>query len=121
MEFLSAIVNIVLMLVFAAVIIMLVSKLNAGLVVEDFKSALIAAAVIAIVGGVVSWLIGLLNLDFGILLRVIAYVIVAAIVLLISDKFVKGMKVDGFAGAIMAAVMIATLNWLITWALGLVF
>lgn len=121
MEILSAIVNIVLMLVFAAVVIMIVSKLNAGLVVADFKSALIAAAVIAIVGGVVSWLLGFLNLGIGILLGVIVYVIVAAIVLLISDKFVKGMKVDGFAGAIMAAVAIATLNWLITWTLGLVF
>jgi len=121
MDFLSALVNIVLMLVFSAIVIMLVSKLNAGLVVDDFKSALIAAAVIAIVGGIVSWLLGFLNLGIGILLGVIVYVIVSAIVLLISDRFVKGMKVDGFAGAIMAAVAIATLNWLITWTLGLVF
>lgn len=118
---LSALVNIVLMLVFSAIVIMIVSKLNAGLFVDGFGSAMIAAAVIAIVGGVVSWLLSFLNLGFGILIGVIVYVIVAAIVLLISDKFVKGMKVDGFAGAIMAAVAIATLNWLITLTLGLVF
>lgn len=115
----SALVSIVLMLVMAAIVIMIVSKLNAGLTVDGFGSAVIAAVVIAIVAGVVSWLLGFLNLNFGILLGVIVYIIVAAIVLMISDKFVKGMKVDGFAGAIMAAVAIGVVYWLISLVLGM--
>jgi uncharacterized membrane protein YvlD (DUF360 family) len=40
-------------------------------------------------------------------------------VLLISDKFVPGMKVNGFMGAIIAAVAIGLVSWLISWLLGL--
>lgn len=43
--------------------------------------------------------------------------IVAAIVLMISDRFVAGMRVDGFGGAIVAAIAIAVVNWLVTWLL----
>lgn len=116
---LGSIVNIVLMLVLAAVVIMIVSKLNAGLVVDGFGSAFIAAAVIAIVAGIATWLLGLLNLNLGILVAVIVYLIVAAIVLMVSDKFVPGMKVDGFAGAIMAAVAIGVVYWLLSLLLGM--
>ena len=40
--------------------------------------------------------------------------IVAALVLMVSDRFVAGMKVNGFGGAIVAAIAIAVVNWLVT-------
>jgi len=39
------------------------------------------------------------------------------VVLLLSDKILPGMKVDGFLGAIIAAVAIAVIDWLLTWLL----
>jgi len=46
-------------------------------------------------------------------------VIIAALVLIFSDRFVKGMKVNGFVGAIVAAIAIGVVTWAITWLLGL--
>ncbi|MBE2221439.1 MAG: phage holin family protein [Anaerolineae bacterium] len=110
----SALVSIVLMLVLAAIVIIIVSKLGMGLAVDGFASAFIAAAVIAIVAGVVTWLLSFLNLNFGPFLGMIVYLIVAAVILMISDRFVKGMKVDGFAGAIIAAIGIGVVYWLVS-------
>jgi putative membrane protein len=88
--------------------------------VANFTSALIAAVVIALVGAVVNWLLGALGINIGGgLLGTIVYLIVAAIVLMISDRFVSGMTVSGFGGAIIAAIAIAVVYWLVTWLLGL--
>jgi putative membrane protein len=53
------------------------------------------------------------------LLGAIVYLVVAAVVLMISDRFVPGMKVNGFGGAIIAAIAIAVVSWLVVWFLGL--
>ncbi len=55
----------------------------------------------------------------GGLLGAIVFLVVAAVVLMISDKFVPGMKVNGFGGAIIAAIAIGVVNWLVAWFLGL--
>jgi putative membrane protein len=58
------------------------------------------------------------------LLGLIVLLIVAAVVLMVSDKFVPGMKVNGFGGAIIAAIAIAVVYWLVgllLGALGIVF
>jgi uncharacterized membrane protein YvlD (DUF360 family) len=38
---------------------------------------------------------------------------------MISDRFVPGMKVNGFGGAIIAAIAIGVVSWLVAWFLGL--
>ena len=45
--------------------------------------------------------------------------VVAAVVLMISDKFLPGMEVKGFGGAIIAALGIGVVGWLVTWGLSL--
>jgi len=42
------------------------------------------------------------------------------VVLLLSDKILPGMKVDGFLGAIIAAIAIAVVSWLLAWLLALI-
>jgi putative membrane protein len=117
----ETIINILVYLVISAVVIWLVGKMNLGLSVKSFGSALAAAAVIAIVGGLVAWLLGLLGISFGAgLLAAIVALIVAAVVLMISDKFLPGMEVDGFVGAIIAAVGIGVVGWLVTWLLSVI-
>jgi putative membrane protein len=116
----NTLINILVYLVVSAVVIFIVGKLNLGLTVKSFGSALAAAAVIAIVGGLVAWLLGLLGISFGAgLLAAIVALIVAAVVLLVSDKFLPGMEVHGFMGAIVAAVGIGVVGWLVTWLLSL--
>jgi putative membrane protein len=76
--------------------------------------------VIAIVGPIVMWLLGALGLTIGGgLFGAIIYIIVAAIILMISDRFVPGMKVNGFMGAVVAAIAIGVVAWIVAWLLGL--
>jgi putative membrane protein len=106
--------------VVAALVIFVVGKMNMGLTVKSFGSALMAALVIAVVAGVIGWLLGLLGLSFGTgLLAAVVNLLVAALVLMISDKFLGGMEVHGFMGAIIAALAIGVVGWLVTWLLSL--
>lgn len=114
------IINFLVWAVAAAVVLMVVSRLNLGLTVKNFTSAIIAAIVIAIVTAVVAWLLGLLGIGGGAgWIAAIVGLIVAAVVLLLSDRFVPGMTVKGFTGAIIAAIAIAVVGWLLNWVLGL--
>ena len=110
----------VIALIVSAVVLLVVSKLNLGLSVDGFGSAIIAAIVIAIVGGVIIWLLGVLGISIGGgLLGAIIYLIVAAVVLLVSDRFLPGLAVEGFSGAIIAAIGIGVVTWLVVWLLEL--
>jgi putative membrane protein len=114
-------INFLVALIVAALVIYIVGRLNLGLTVSGFGAAIIAAVVIAIVGTIVLWLLGLVGLTVGGgLLGAIIYIIVAAIILMISDRFVPGMKVNGFTGAVVAAIAIGVVAWIVTWVLGLV-
>jgi putative membrane protein len=117
----AAIWSFIVAVVVAAVVLMIVSRFNLGLSVAGFGPAVIAAIVIAVVGAIVLWLLGALGISIGGgLLGTLVYLVVAAVVLMISDRFVSGMKVNGFSGAIIAAIAIAVVYWLLTWLLGLV-
>ena len=104
-----------------AVVLMIVSRLNLGLTVDGFGSAFIASAVISIVAAIITWLIGLIGIQVGnpTLIGALVSLIVAAVVLLVSDRFVKGMKVNGFGGAIIAAISYGVIAWLLQWVIGL--
>jgi len=116
----SYLLNLLVALVVSAVVIYIVGRLNLGLTVSGFGAAIISALVISIVGTIVLWLLSLLGITLGTgLLGAIIYIIVAAIILRISDRFVPGMQVSGFTGAIVAAVAIGVVAWIVTWLLGL--
>lgn len=110
----NTILSLLVSLVLYAVVIYIVGRLNLGLTVDGFVGAFIAGAVIAIVAWLVNWLLGVLDISigggwFGALVSLV----VAAVVLLIADRFVPGLKVNGFVGALIAAIAIAVIAWLI--------
>ena len=112
--------NIAVYLVVSAVVILIVGKLNLGLTVKSFGSAIMAAVVIALVAGLVVWGLGFFGITLtGGWLAAIVNLIVAALVLMIADKFLPGMEVHGFMGAIIAALAIGVVGWAVTWALSL--
>jgi putative membrane protein len=115
MDILGVLVSIVFGVIISALVIWIVSKLNLGLSVAGFGPAIIAAIVIAVVGGTLNWLIGLLagNFAFSGLIGAIVWVIETAIVLLISGRILPGLKVKGFTGALIAAIAIGAFSWLI--------
>jgi putative membrane protein len=55
-------------------------------------------------GGVLGWIIN---------------IIIAALVLMFGASFLPGLKTSGFTGAIIAAIAIGVVGWLISWVLSL--
>jgi putative membrane protein len=105
-----------------AVVLMIIGRLGLGLTVDGFGAAFIASAVISIVAAIITWLIGLIGIKVGnpTLIGALVSLIVAAVVLLVSDRFVKGLKVNGFGGAIIAAISYGVIAWLLQWVIGLI-
>ena len=118
---LAMILTLVLLWVVGAVVLMIISRLGLGLAVDGFGAAFIASAVITIVAGVINWLLRTIGINVGNAnwLGALISLVVAAVVLLISDRFVKGMKVNGFVGAIIAAISYGVIAWLLQWVIGL--
>jgi putative membrane protein len=101
--------------VVSAVVLIIVDRLNMGLSVGGFLNAIIAAVAIALVSWGLMTLLAALNIAVpgptG-LINAIIYLIVAAVVLIIAAKIVPGFVVNGFKGALIAAIAIAVLNWI---------
>ncbi len=120
-SYMNSIVSIFVSLIIAAIVIWIVGKLNLGLSVKSFGSAIIAAIVITLVAGIFYWLFDSLGISIGGgVIGAIIQLVVTALVLLISNLFVPGMSVKGFGGAIIAAISIAILNWLANWLLSII-
>lgn len=120
-EILSLLLAWVLVWAVGAVILLIVGRLGLGLVVGGFGSAFIASAVISIVSALITWGLGAIGIVVGGsgLLSALVSLVIAAIVLMIADRFVKGMMVQGFVGALIAAISYGVIAWLLHWLIDL--
>jgi len=119
MNIVGLIIGILIAAVVYGFVIWIVGKIGLGLEVSGFGAAFIAAIIIAVVAGVISWLLNLLGITIGGgFLGAIVNLIIAAVVLLISGRIVPGLKVKGFGGALVAALAIGVVFWLISLLLG---
>lgn len=110
----GTIVALVIGIVLNALVIWIVSKLNLGLRVSGFGGAILAAVVISLVNFVLALLLTAAGISVGGgILGPLVTLLVAAVVLLISDKILPSLKVSGFWGAILAAIAMGIVNWLI--------
>jgi putative membrane protein len=120
MSIIGLIIGILIGALFTGLIIWIVGKLGLGLEVSGFGPAYVAAIVIAVLNGVVAWLLGVLGITIGGgFVGAVLHLVVAAIVLLLAGRFVKGLVVKGFTGALVAALAIAAVGWLIGWGVSL--
>lgn len=120
MDIISLIIGILISGLFAGVVIWIVGKLGLGLEVSGFLPAFFAAILIAILSGLVTWLVGALGITIGGgLLGALINLVIAAVVLMLAGRFIKGLVVKGFGGALVAAIAIAFFAWLIGWLIGL--
>jgi uncharacterized membrane protein YvlD (DUF360 family) len=109
----GALIEIALAGLVSSVIIWIVGRLGLGLVVSGFVPALLAAFVIAILSGAITWLLTTLGLNTeGGIVGGIIHFLIAALVLLLSSRIVPGIMVQGPAGAIVAALAIGAVGWL---------
>lgn len=124
MSVIGALIGLAIVVVLNALVIYIVGRLNLGLTVDGFGAAVIAAIVISVVSWAFQWLFGFFGFTFirnPNLIGAIVALIISAVILMISDRFVKGMKVSGFSGAIVAAASIGVIHWIVSWLVGLIF
>jgi len=114
MDFVGMLIGSLVSAVIAGLIIFIIAKLNLGLEVESFAWAMIAGVFI----GVVTNLVTQFTSDFGGWAGALVHLVVSAGVILGSGSLLKGLKVNGFVGALIAAVAIAAISFLTTWLLG---
>ena len=109
-------------LVVSALVIWIVGKMGLGMKVRGFGAAIMAALVISVVAAIVYWVLGLFpNLGtsgYGLISAIIS-LLITAFILKFSARFLPGMEVEGWSGAIIAAIAIAVVSWLVLWLLGL--
>ena len=95
-------------------VIWTVSSLNFGLQVRGFLTALIAAIVIAIIGTVVRFALAAMGVpNLGGITGFVERLIISVVVLMASDKLLPGLTVHGFKGAIIAALAIGVIMWVL--------
>lgn len=118
---LGIIVSAVIGILLYALAIWMVGRLNLGLKISGFGPAIVAALVISIAGWLILWLLGSLGLLMGGFLGAIVHLIIAALVLMFAGNVIKGLRVKGFVPALIAAVAIGVVSWLIDGMMGLLF
>ena len=120
MSILGMIIGVLIGALFTGFIIWVVGKLGLGLEVDGFGPAYIAAIVIAVLNGLVAWLLNVLHITIGGgWLGALINLVIAAVVLMLAGNWIKGLRVKGFVGALIAAVAIAVVAFLIAWGLTL--
>ena len=106
---LGLVIGVLIAAVTSGFIIWLVGKLDLGLKVDSFGWAMLAGLIIGVLNGLVAAIIGETS---GVIGALISLVISAAVILL-AGKMLKGMQVEGFTGALLAAVAIAVISFLL--------
>lgn len=100
-------------------VIWVVGKLGLGMDVRNFGSALLAALVISVVAGIFNWVLAMLSISIGGGLGgALVHLIIATLVLMVGSNITPGVSVRGFWGALVAALAIAIIQWLMMLALG---
>ena len=114
MESSAALVGLILGVIMAAVIsgviVWVVGKLNVGLTVKNFGWAMVAGLLIGILTSIANVFVK----DFGGAVGFIVQLVVSALVILACGKMLTGLTVNGFKGALFAAMAIAIIGFLLT-------
>jgi putative membrane protein len=108
--------NAIVFIVVSAIVLIVVDRLNLGLSVGGFLGAIIAAVAIFAVAWLVDWLLTQLGIDLGTgndIMDAIIRFVVAAAVLMLAAAVVPRFETHGFTGALIAAIAIAVIYFLI--------
>ena len=102
--------NFIIRLLITAAIAYGLSALLSGVHIVDYKTAVIFALVLAILNAIVKPLLILLTLPITILTLGLFLFVINAIIIIIADKFIDGIKVDGFLWALIFSLILSILS-----------
>lgn len=100
-----------------ALALLAITKLVAGVHVDTFYSALIAALVIGFLNALIRPILIVLTLPVTIVTLGLFTFVINALLILFTQTVVKGFTVDGFLPALMAALILWAVSTLTGWML----
>lgn len=93
---------------------MLAAKVVPGMAVRSYGSAVKFAVVFALLDGLFFKLLAFLTMPLVLLSLGLFLLIIRAALFLAADRFVDGVRIDGFLPALLGSLVTGGLNWLIT-------
>ena len=88
--------NFILRLLITAAIAYVLSKILTGVHIDDYITAIIFALVLAVLNAIVKPILIILTLPITIITLGLFLFVINALIIIIADKFIDGIKVDGF-------------------------
>ena len=104
----------ILRLVLNALVLLLVAHLIQGFQVRSFGSALIAALVLGLLNALIKPILFILTLPINILTLGIFTFVINAFILWLGAALVPGFTIDHFSAALLAAIVMALINMVIS-------
>jgi|SRR3989344_7729549 len=99
--------------VLSALALFLVSRVIAGIRLQDFWSALVAVAVIGLVNALIKPILLLLTLPITFLTLGLFTLVINALMLLLASSLTPGFKVDGFGSALIGSILLSLISTLL--------
>ena len=95
-----------------AIVLLVVAHFVQGFEISSFISALIAVAVIGLLNATLGLLLKFITLPLGVLSFGLFFLVINAVILWFSSKFVPGFAVHTFKAAFLAALALAVIHLL---------
>jgi len=102
--------NFIIRLIITAAVAYGLSTILTGVHINDFKTALIFALLLAVLNAIVKPLLVLLTLPITIITLGLWLFIINAIIILLADKIIDGIKVDGLLWAVLFSLLLSILS-----------
>ena len=92
---------------------MLAAKIVPGISVRSYGSAIVFAIVFTLLDTLLFKLLTFLTLPLVVLTLGLFMLVIRAGIFMAADRFVDGVKIDGFVAALLGSLVTGGLNWLI--------
>lgn len=94
---------------------MITARIVPGIKIRSFGSAVMFAAVFAVLDSLLFGILAFFTLPLVILTLGLFLLVIRAGLFLLADKLVEGVEIDGFFPALLGSLLTAGLNSLINW------
>lgn len=102
--------GLILSLLLNALALIITSKIVPGFTVEDFTTAILAAIVLGVINTIIKPILVLLTFPLTILTLGLFSFVINAVVLYLAAFFVKGIIIEGFIPALLAAIVLSVIS-----------
>ena len=99
--------NFIIRLLITAAIAYILSKILSGVQIDDYITAIIFAFVLALLNGFIKPLLILFTLPITIITLGLFLFVINALIIIIADKFIDGIQVDGFFWALLFSLILS--------------